>query len=347
MFGGIKKRPADAPHLKGRWQADIGDYVNALAWSPDGALLAAASVSGPIHIFNTADGTTVRTLPGHVMGTTHIAWRPDRKVLASIGQDSKACLWDVATGTRTVLALNESWGERVAWSYDGAVLATAAGKRVYLWNADGTPLRQYPAHGSTVLDIRWKPNSKILAAGAYGGATLWQHDQDIPFKQLTWQGATLTLAWSPNGRYLAAGQQDASIVFWDQNATEPLMMSGYPSKIRELAWDRRSRFLASGGSDTIVVWDCSGKGPAGSKPQMLYGHDELLTALMYQHNGDVLASGGQDGVLLLWWPNKLDQPIGGVRGLGAVSHVVWSDNDKLLAAGDAEGVVRAFDVGTG
>ncbi len=33
------------------WAAPIDDYVIDIAWSPDGALLAAASAAGPIHLF--------------------------------------------------------------------------------------------------------------------------------------------------------------------------------------------------------------------------------------------------------------------------------------------------------
>ena len=43
-------------------------------------------------------------------------------------------------------------------------------------------------------------------------------------------------------------------------------MSGYSTKVRELSWHANSRFLATGGGPAVVVWDFSGKGPAGSKP---------------------------------------------------------------------------------
>jgi WD40 repeat protein len=77
------------PSLAQRWQTSIGDHVIALAWSPDGALLAAGSVSGPIAIFDTASGSLRHSLKGHGFGATSLRWQPGGRLLASSGQDGK------------------------------------------------------------------------------------------------------------------------------------------------------------------------------------------------------------------------------------------------------------------
>src|SRR5262245_61569814 len=86
--------------LNRRWKADVGDHVIALAWSPSGKALAAASAAGPITLFD-AGGKVLRTLAGHGFGTTAVAWRRDGALLASAGQDGKVRLWDAATGEQT------------------------------------------------------------------------------------------------------------------------------------------------------------------------------------------------------------------------------------------------------
>jgi len=340
MSGVTRKSASLRASFVGRWRTVLDDYVIALAWSPDGALLAAASVSGTICVFDGETGSVSATLPGHGMGTNALDWHPDSTRLASIGQDGKAIIWDATTGERRhVLQVGASWGERAAWSPKGDVLATTAGKIVRLWTPQGEQIREFTDHPSTVADIAWKPGTDQIAVGAYGGAVIWKADSDQAVRKLTWQGSTLRLCWSRDGSVLTAGQQDSSIIFWDGRKPEPSMMWGYATKVRELAWDRFSKYLATGGSETIVVWKFGGKGPEGTKPIQLAGHDDLLTSLMFQHRGNVLASSAADGSVLAWLPGKSEEPLGGLRGLGAISHIVWSPDDRALAIGDDQGVV--------
>ena len=100
------KRRKDKPKppqssLKALWRTHIDDHPIGLAWSPDGKMLAVAGVSGPITLFNGADGAVQHQLPGHTLGTMAISWHKDSRLLASVGQDGQVRLWDAETGTQT------------------------------------------------------------------------------------------------------------------------------------------------------------------------------------------------------------------------------------------------------
>src|SRR5271155_2428500 len=102
--------------LTKHWAAQLDDYVIDLAWSPDGALLAAASASGPIALCGARDGARRHELPGHEGGTNALAWRPGSAILASGGQDGAVRLWDADAGTQAGSAeLGRPWVEHVAW----------------------------------------------------------------------------------------------------------------------------------------------------------------------------------------------------------------------------------------
>src|SRR5689334_20433465 len=75
-------RGGGTPRLTRRWKADLADHVIRLAWSPSGKSLAAASVSGPVTLFEPAAGKVEQTLTGHGFGTTCVAWRRDGALLA-------------------------------------------------------------------------------------------------------------------------------------------------------------------------------------------------------------------------------------------------------------------------
>jgi WD40 repeat protein len=329
--------------LTASWHREIEDHVIDLIWSRDGRSLAAAAVSGPITIFERETGRIVHHFAGHRFGTSSLSWNADGTVLTSAGQDGKVRWWDTLRGEELLACEGgAAWVEHVAWSPAGEVLASAAGKEVRFWDRTGQLLSSFGDHPSTIADIAWHPQDKVLAACAYNGVTLCLPHQPGRAERLEWKGSSLVLAWSPDGRFLATGDQDSTVHFWIIATRQDLQMWGYPTKVRELAWDCSGRYLATGGSPEVIIWDCSGKGPAGTRPISLRGHENFISALAYQHHGAHLASADQDGLVLLWRPEKNQQPIAYARADSGVSLLAWSPDDRLLATGTESGHVEVY-----
>ncbi len=323
------------------WTAEMGDHVIDLSWSPSGSLIAAASVSGPIAVIDPKDGSEKHRFPGHGFGTTALAWLGDA-TLVSAGQDGMVRWWAADTG-QAIRSTDGGgkWVELLAPARDGERIVSAAGRALRLWTKDGTLLRDYPNQPSTISAIRWRPGSDEFVTAGYGGMSVWSPSSDQPIRRFEWKGSILTVACSPNGRYLATGNQDSTVHFWYYETGDELQMWGYPTKIRELAWDRSSRFLATGGGFQVIVWDCSGKGPSGTKPLSLIGHDEetCISVLAYQSKGDTLASGGTDGRVILWNPVSGSKSVAEIALPDSVSTLEWSPDERSLAVGDASGGV--------
>lgn len=328
-----------------RWSTTVGDHVIDLAWSPDGSTLAAAPVDGPIHLIDGASGETRQEIPGHGFGNTAVSWSAGGDRLATAGQDSRARMHDPVTGaTLSTLEGGASWVEHAVWCPSAPVLATAAGRTLRFWDREGGLISEHADHRSTIADIAWRPGSREVVAATYGGLTFWTPGKDRPVRQHEWQGSTLVIAWSPDGRYIATGDQDSTIHFWITASGRDLQMYGYPLKVRELAWNTRSRYLATGGGDTIVIWDCSGRGPEGTRPLMLKGHSGPVSSLAYQGNGPLLASTGQDGLTAIWRPGKDRRPIERESDGDAGTLLRWSPDDRRLAIGTESGTVKVIPV---
>jgi WD40 repeat protein len=338
-------RLTSPPRLDPRWRHTIDDHVIALGWAPDGSTIAAASVAGPVTLFDVAAGAIRHTLPGHGFGTAALAWNPDGKRLATAGQDGKVRLWDASTGQQlAALDGGAAWVEHLAWGPKGDYLVSAAGKKLRLWAPDGSLVKSYPDAASTVADVAWSPRGKEFVAAGFGGVTFYRPDADGPVSRYEWKGSLLALAWSPDGNMLAGGGQDATVHFWYVKTGEDLMMAGYPTKVRELAWAPTSRFLATGGGEVVVVWDCSGDGPAGSTPLAFELHAKPLSAVAFQHRGPVLASAAPDGKVALWYPGG-SQKVQATADFGeGVSCLAWSPGDGRLAVGGEGGAVGLFSV---
>jgi WD40 repeat protein len=323
------------------WDVNVKDYVIRLAWSPDGRILAAACVSGPIHLLDVITNCSVRVLKGHEFGTQCLSWSHDSKRLVSGGQDGRVNIWEPESG-ELLHSLNggSSWVEQVTFAPALPLFVSAAGRHLKLWDIQGNLVQAYPPHPSTISDVQWQGGQKFFTSGAYGQLATFAPDSPKPVKSFAWKGSILTLAWSPDGNYIATGNQDASVHFWYRKSGKDLEMSGYVTKVRELAWDSSSRYLATGGSPAVVIWDCGGKGPAGSRPIQLSRHDRLISALEYQHRGQLLASGCEEGLVCIWSPLLKQSLLQTFRLDGAVTQVRWSRNDRLLAASSANGLVR-------
>ena len=339
MLGLGSKSSTLRPALQSLWQANLAGHIISLTTTREA--IAAAVADGPITVFDANSGKRLAQFPGHRNGTSQIAWR-NAETLASAGCDGLVRIWNSELLT---LEAGAEWVERVAWSPSGRYLACAAGRNLKIWdfNDPTHPTQSYPQQQSTIADIAWKPGHEdILASCGYNGLAFWSPTSPEPTRKFDWKGSMLALAWSPDGKYIATGNQDSTIQFCNLITGKELRMWGYRSKIRELAWSPDSRLLATGGSSTAVVWDCSGKGPANTKPQLLNYHGLLLSQLAFQRKGPILASACKEGLVALWRPSKLDSPLGTAHLGSAVTQLAWSPCDHFLAAATAEGDIALY-----
>jgi|ERR1700733_3576622 WD40 repeat protein len=341
---GLMERQVIAPAIPEVWCSSLDESAVSVDWSASGSWLAAVSASGTVCVFDTVNGDCVQKLSAHRFGATQVSWHRQDARFATAGQDGFVRLWDARfDGLVRELNCGAEWVEHIAWSPNGRLLATAAGRKLKLWTKEGELVREYPDHPNTIAAIAWKAGTEELASACYGQLQFWAPDKPEALGTFSWKGSMLSLAWSHDGRYLCHGNQDATVHFWIVKTGKELQMWGYPTKVRELAWDHRSRYLATGGGSDITIWDCSGKGPANTKPIVLKFHPSLVTHFAYQRNGGVLASGCDQGQLALWKPHKRRKPDAIATLPTSITGVAWSPDDRLLAAIAADGSVAVYN----
>src|SRR5271155_2351362 len=92
------------------------DWVEAVAFSQDGKLLASVSRDRTVRLWDPATGTALQTLAGHSALVMAVAFLQDGKLLASVSQDDTVRLWDLATGAALqTLAGHSASAEAVAF----------------------------------------------------------------------------------------------------------------------------------------------------------------------------------------------------------------------------------------
>jgi WD40 repeat protein len=142
---------AQSPEIYLQLGYTTGDDVmaNAIAFSPDGALLAAVSGSTTIRIWETVAGREIRTLSGHSGSVKSLAFLPDNHRIVSGGTDNMVRLWDVRTGGQLRLFRGHQQEVReLAVSPDGSMLASLDREAMRVWDiASGELVLTLPAPG--------------------------------------------------------------------------------------------------------------------------------------------------------------------------------------------------------
>ena len=109
---------ADGPQ---RRVVDVGDGVTSLSLSPDGALVAAGTRSGGVHVIDARNGQLRCRADGHTSVVRSSSFSPDGRTLASASFDLSVRLWDPMSceALGRLPALHHE-AMLVAWSPTGA-----------------------------------------------------------------------------------------------------------------------------------------------------------------------------------------------------------------------------------
>lgn len=331
------------------WIQSVQDPVASISVAPDGATLGVLTTEGPIGLFETRSGTVTGRRAGHEGGGFQLAWHPtDKSLVASSGQDGRVRFWSPDDETHASgFEAGNAWVENLAWSPSGHMLAATAGRKLQLWSHATKQLHHTLAdHKSTLSALDWRRDGKAVAVTCYGMARLYLPESGTVAESLPWKTSLISLALSPDNRWIAAGTQEQSVQIWELpfHPGEELAMSGYPGKVRELAWHFSGKYLATGGSDQVMVWNCSGSGPAGTEPTLLEGHAERIAVLKYQAKGHLLASGGTDGRVYLWNARKSVAPLAGFEVPAPVTQLMWTPDDQQVVFGCRDGSIGLLAV---
>jgi WD40 repeat protein len=251
--------------------------VTGLALSPDGKTLAVTADG--LQLWSTATGQRIGgPLPAAdaTAAAGPAAFSPDGRLIAAIGSDGKARVWNVATQQPTGIAValpisGRSIRNALAFSPGGKTFVTvvgngtaalwsvATGRRVGAPMAAGTPGGQSAA-GRPAAAVAFSPDGRTFATAMDGTIRLWDTatQQEIGTPMTAGPGPANAVAFSPDGRTLATADGDGTARLWDVATQQEIgtPMTAGPDPLYAVAFSRDGRTLATiGGDGTARSWD--------------------------------------------------------------------------------------------
>jgi WD40 repeat protein len=290
--------------------------MSALAFSPDGRLLAQGDGRGIIRIWDLQNGNCSYTVRGHSGPIWHMAFSPDGRTFASSSED----------------------------------------RDVKLWSAEGAQcLKTFTGHTASVWALAFSPDGTILAStGTDREIKLWETSCDRGTSVLkNLQGSTSwnwSIAFAPDGRTLVSGGTNGEVSLW--SVANGLCLNTFQhtdSVVGAVSFSPDGQTLfSSSNHELLKQWDIASGRSLLTIPQEAFGN--RMKAIAFDEDAILIATAHASQPMQLWRINP-DSDAHQVFTLTELGGEIWSvalnPAQRTVAASDDEGMIILWDTVTG
>lgn len=214
-------------------KSEIEDRANAIAFSPDGRMLAIGSGEpsrgGDITLWDVATGKLVRSLHDRHSDTVlSLDFSPDGRLIASGGADKQLRVSEVASGKQ---------------------------------------LKVFEGHTHHVMGVAWRADGRVLvSSGADNAAKVWDWIKGERRKSLDgWDKEVTSVRYLGGGTRLLTTSGDKQVRLLGEDGSAPTALAGTTDFMQASAASHNGQWIAAGGEDSVLrIWETKGGAPVGT-----------------------------------------------------------------------------------
>lgn len=335
---------------KGRWRVTFRGHVNffkegpdadekeadirALAFTPDGKMLASGSEDKTVQLWNTQNGAKIATFKGHEGWVTTVALTADGGTVASGDADRVIKIWDVDTEREHAMLIGHkntinalAFAPEGASPYSGCLASGSADGTIRFWDPEtGRELATFTTgHTEWVKAVAFsKDGATLTSAGHNGNVDVWSlmtRRELITFTTATAGHSDLVkfAVFSPNSRFFATQGYSGPIAFdaygwgvrysfkgrssmqlWNVGIGTNEELRGISQQIADttetLKFSPDSKMLATRGPKNIQAWNME----TGIELFHINTGNPFPRQLMFSSDRTLLAAYGPHGVPRVW-----------------------------------------------
>ena len=230
----------------------IAGQLQNLAFSPDGAYIAALSTGSRIVLWDAASGERLLTSPQFTTMQLSVAFSADGQTLYSGGQDGQVITWDPATG-EPVSAFNTENRSipSIVGLPDNTLMVLYPPNDSFL-HYDATTGERAEGFGQARY-LGVDANHTLMALSSGGGTVRLQGLSPNDMSGVIMAGRqVVSLALSPDATVLATGSTDGMIEFWDIAARQSMgTLHGHSGAVTDLLFRADGRQLISASRNVV------------------------------------------------------------------------------------------------
>lgn len=326
------------------------DWVESVAFSPDGSKLVSGGYDSVAKIWDAKTGKELMTLRGHKALVHNAIFSHDASQILTASWDRTVKLWDAKSGKclKTFAGGHTSIVEYAVFSPDRKqILSCGYDNKAIIWDiASGKQLLTLLSHTGGIQTAYYSRDGKTILTGSFDKtAKLWNAETGRVIRTFAGHDGSLHCAYfSPDCKKMVTSSWDRTARVWDVESGKHLFTLNHGHYVLHSIFSPDGKWILTGSYDkTLALWDAN----TGALVKKFDAGQDVSRACAAAPNTRQIAVGLGNRNTIIIDPKKPFSWDATLIGHSAeINSLAWSPDGKRLVTGSSDNSARVWKVRT-